>query len=74
MHADFGVAMIGPLALRVGADDEEIGARALAPVRDPSRDDDNIAGPQFDGLSAVAAEPRTRAFPAAIPSTSCAVL
>jgi hypothetical protein len=73
MRTGFGAAVIGALAARIGADDQQIGARRLARVRNPGRDHDDVAGAQFDGL-ALSPPSRTRALPAAMPSTSCAVL
>ena len=60
MRTGFGAAVIGALAARIGADDQQIGARRLALVRDPGRDHDDVAGAQFDGLAVVAAEPHPR--------------
>jgi hypothetical protein len=56
MRGGFGAAQIGALAARIGADDEEVGARRFAFVRNPGRDHHDIAGAQLDGLPALAAE------------------
>src|SRR5438445_7905286 len=57
MSIGLGAAEIGALAARIGTDDEEVGARRFALVRDPGRDHDDVAGAQLDGLPALAAEP-----------------
>jgi hypothetical protein len=57
MRGGFGAAEVGPLAARIGADDEEVGARRFALERDPDRDRHDVAGTQLDGLPALAAEP-----------------
>ena len=54
-----GLADIGPLAARIGADHQQVAARRLALVRDAGRDHDDIAG-RADRRSA---RPRRRAAP-----------
>ncbi len=60
MDAGLGAAMVGALAAWIGADDQQIGARALALMRDPGGDHDDIADLQFDSLPALPAEPHPR--------------
>src|SRR5258707_13835384 len=57
----------------IGADDEEIGARALVLVADPGGNDHDIARAHRD-RSPLSPPKRTRAAPLATPRTSCAVL
>src|SRR5262249_25954680 len=52
-----GAAVVGALAARIGADDEKVGACALALVRDAGRNDDDIASVQLDALPVFATEP-----------------
>src|ERR1043166_9150801 len=60
METGLSAAMVGALAARIGADDQQIRARALALMRDPGRNHDDIARAQLDALSAFAAEPHPR--------------
>src|SRR5690348_16546964 len=60
MDTGLGAAMVGALAVRIGADNQQIGSRALALMRDPGRDHDDITRAQLDALPAFAAEPHPR--------------
>src|ERR1051325_9882035 len=60
MDPGLGAAMVGALAARIGADDQQIRARALALRRAPGRDHDDITRAQLDALPAFAAEPHPR--------------